>query len=99
MRPCAFLCCGCGWPYHRGADLRRAWCLGPRLGGVHVVAASSRSGEDCRFFGTYASDGQFAVDASWADATGASAGVACKSGSLTSALFVMPAGRALVAPE
>ena len=61
---------------------------------MHVVTASSRSGEDCRFFGMYASDCQFVVDASWVDATGASAGVACKSGSLTSALYVMPAGRA-----
>lgn len=59
-------------------------------GGAHVVAAGSGSGEDCRFFGVYASDGQFAVDTSWVDATGASAGVACESGSLTSALFVTP---------
>lgn len=43
----------------------------PRLGGVRVVAASSRSGEDCRFFGMYASDCQFVVDASWVDASGA----------------------------
>lgn len=63
-------------------------------GGAHVVAAGSGSGEDCRFFGVYASDGQFAVDASWVDATGASAGVACESGSLTSALFVTPMGGA-----
>lgn len=90
----AFLCCGCGWPYHRGADLRRAGCLGPRLGGARVVAASGGSGEDCRFFGVYASDGRFVVDAHWVDATGASAGVACKSGSLTSALFVSPTGGA-----
>ncbi|GEM_PF-1556384 len=90
----AFLCCGCGWPYHRGADLRRAGCLGPRLGGARVVAASGGSGEDCRFFGVYASDGQFVVDAHWVDATGASAGVACKSGSLTSTLFVSPTGGA-----
>ena len=86
----AFLCCGCGWPYHRGADLRRAGCLGPRLGGSHVAAASSESGEDCWFFGLYASDGQFAVDASWVDATGAIAAAACESGSLTSAQFVTP---------
>lgn len=38
---------------------------------MHVVAASSRSGEDCRFFGMYASDYQFVVDASWVDASGA----------------------------
>lgn len=63
-------------------------------GGAHVVAAGSGSGEDCRFFGVYASDGQFAVDASWVNSTGANAGVACESGSLTSAQFVMPAGGA-----
>lgn len=38
---------------------------------MRVVAASSRSGEDCRFFGMYASDCQFVVDASWVDASGA----------------------------
>ena len=90
----AFLCCGCGWPYHRGADLRRAGCLGPRLGGARVVAASGGSGEDCRFFGVYASDGRFVVDAHWVDATGAIADVVCESGSLTSAQFVTPAGGA-----
>ena len=42
----------------------------------------------------YASDGQFVVDAHWVDATGTSAGVACKSGSLTSAQFVSPTGGA-----
>lgn len=63
-------------------------------GGARVVAAGSGSGDDCRFFGVYASDGQFAVDASWVDATGANAGVACGSGSLTSALFVTPMGGA-----
>lgn len=63
-------------------------------GGTHVVASGSGSGDDCRFFGVYASDGQFAVDASWVDATGASGGVACESGSLTSAQFMAPAGGA-----
>lgn len=63
-------------------------------GGAHVVAASSGSGDDCRFLGVYASDGQFAVDASWVGATGASGGVACESGSLTSAQFMAPAGGA-----
>lgn len=63
-------------------------------GGAHVVAAGSGSGDDCHFLGMYASDGQFAVDASWVDATGAKAGVACESGSLTSALFVTPMGGA-----
>lgn len=63
-------------------------------GGAHVVAVGSGSGDDCHFFGVYASDGQFAVDASWVDATGAKAGVACESGSLTSALFVTPMGGA-----
>ena len=63
-------------------------------GGAHVVAAGGGLGEDCRFFGVYASDGQFAVDASWVDATGSSAGVACESGSLASALFVTPMGGA-----
>lgn len=53
-------------------------------GGADVVAAGSGSGEDCRFFCVYASDGQFAVDASWVDATGTKAGVACESDSLTS---------------
>lgn len=90
----AFLCCGCGLPYHCGADLRRAGCLGPRLGGAHVVAASGGSGEACRFFGVHACDGQFVVDAYWVDATGASVDVACKSGSLTSVLFVSPTGGA-----
>ena len=32
--------------------------------GAHVVAAGSGSGDDCHFLGMYASDGQFAVDAS-----------------------------------
>lgn len=63
-------------------------------GGTHVVASGSGSGESCLFFGVYASDGQLAVDASWVDATGASGGVACESGSLTSAQFMAPAGGA-----
>lgn len=42
----------------------------------------------------YASDGQFAMDASWVYATGAIADVVCESGSLTSAQFVTPAGGA-----
>lgn len=51
-------------------------------GGAHVVAASSGSGEDCRFFCVYAFDGQFAVDASSVDATGASAGVPARAARL-----------------
>ena len=31
-------------------------------GGAHVIAVGSGSGEDCRFFGVYAPDGQFAVE-------------------------------------
>lgn len=42
----------------------------------------------------YASDGQFAMDASWVYATGAIADVVCESDSLTSAQFVTPAGGA-----
>lgn len=63
-------------------------------GGAHVAAAGIGSGDDCRLFGLYAFDGQFAVDASWVDATGAIADAACESGSLTSAQFVTPMGGA-----
>lgn len=53
-------------------------CAVPLLPCGAARTASSGSGDDCRFFGVYASDGQFAVDASWVDATGANAGVACE---------------------
>lgn len=63
-------------------------------GGAHVAAAGIGSGDDCRLFGLYAFDDQFAVDASWVDATSAIADAACESGSLKSAQFVTPMGGA-----
>lgn len=45
-------------------------------------------------FGTDAASKTLAVDASWLDATGADAGVACERGSLVAAHFVTPVGGA-----
>lgn len=68
-----------------------------------VVAAGAGSETGLRFYGVRLLDEGFgadaasetlAVDASWLDATGTDAGVACDRGSLVAAHFVTPAGGA-----
>lgn len=70
-------------------------------GGGRVVAAGAGSDADLRFYGVRLLDEGFGadvasetlvVDASWLDATGTDAGVACDRGSLVAAHFVTPAG-------
>ena len=72
-------------------------------GGGRVVAAGAGSDAGLRFYGVHLLDEGFgtdaasktlAVDASWLDATGTDAGVACDRGSLVAAHFVTPAGGA-----
>ena len=72
-------------------------------GGGRVVAAGAGSDAGLRFYGVRLLDEGFgadaasktlAVDASWLDATGTDAGVACERGSLVAAHFVTPAGGA-----
>ena len=72
-------------------------------GGGRVVAAGTGSDTGLRFYGVRLLDEGFganaasktlAVDASWLDATGTDAGVACDRGSLVAAHFVTPAGGA-----
>ena len=72
-------------------------------GGGRVLAAGTGSDADLSFYGVHLLDEGFGadvasetlvVDASWLDATGANAGVACERGSLVSARFVTPAGGA-----
>lgn len=71
--------------------------------GGHVVAAGAGSDVGLRFYGVRLLDEGFGadaasetlvVDASWLDATGTDAGVACGRGSLVAAHFVTPAGGA-----
>lgn len=70
-------------------------------GGGHLAAAGAGSDEGLRFYGVRLLDEGFGadvasetlvVDASWLDATGTDAGVACDHGSLVAAHFVTPAG-------
>lgn len=70
-------------------------------GGGRVVAAGAGTDAGLRFygvrlidegFGTDAASKTLAVNASWLDATGTDAGVACDRGSLVAAHFVTPAG-------
>ena len=70
-------------------------------GGGHVVAAGAGSDAGLRFYGVRLLDEGFGadaasetlvVDASWLDATGKDACVACDCGSLVAAHFVTPAG-------
>ena len=72
-------------------------------GGGRVVAAGAGSDAGLRFYGVRLLDEVFGadaasetlvVDASWLDATGTDAGVACDRGSLVAAHFVTPAGGA-----
>lgn len=72
-------------------------------GGGRVVAAGAGSDASLRFYGVHLLDEGFGadaasetlvVDASWLDATGTDAGVACNHGSLVAAHFVTPAGGA-----
>ena len=72
-------------------------------GGGRVFAAGTGSDANLSFYGVHMLDEgfgadvaseTFVVDASWLDATGANAGVACERGSLVSASFVTPAGGA-----
>lgn len=72
-------------------------------GGGRVVAAGAESDAGLRFYGVRLLDEGFGadvasetliVDASWLDATGTDAGVACDRGSLVAAHFVTPAGGA-----
>ena len=72
-------------------------------GGGRVVAAGAGSDAGLRFYGVRLLDEGFGadvasetlvVDASWLDATGTDAGVACDRGSLVAAHFVTPAGGA-----
>lgn len=72
-------------------------------GGGRVVAAGAGSDTGLRFYGVRLLDEGFGadaasktlvVDASWLDATGTDAGVACDRGSLVAAHFVTPAGGA-----
>lgn len=70
-------------------------------GGGHVTAAGTGTDAGLRFYGVRLLDEGFGagaasetlvVDASWLDATGTDAGVACDRGSLVAAHFVTPAG-------
>lgn len=79
-----------------------AGSLTVRSGG-RVVAAGAGSDAGLRFYGVRLLDEGFGddaasktlvVDASWLDATGTDAGVACDRGSLVAAHFVTPAGGA-----
>lgn len=72
-------------------------------GGGRVVAAGAGSDTGLRFYGVRLLDEGFGavvasetlvVDASWLDATGTDAGVACDRGSVVAAHFVTPAGGA-----
>lgn len=72
-------------------------------GGGHLAAAGAGSDTGLRFYGVRLLDEGFGadaasktlvVDASWLDATGTNAGVACDRGSLVAAHFVTPAGGA-----
>lgn len=72
-------------------------------GGGRVVAAGAGTDAGLRFYGVRLLDEGFGVDvasdmlvmdASWLDATGTDAGVACDRGSLVAAHFVTPAGGA-----
>lgn len=72
-------------------------------GGGRVVAAGAGSDAGLRYYGVRLLDEGFGadaasetlvVDASWLDATGTDAGVACDRGSLVAARFVTPAGGA-----
>lgn len=73
-----------------------------RAGG-HLAASGAGSDTGLRFygvrlldegFGADAASATLVVDASWLDATGTDAGVACNRGSLVAAHFVTPAGGA-----
>lgn len=70
-------------------------------GGGHVTATGTGADAGLRFYGACLLDEGFGadpasetlvVDASWLDATGTDAGVACNRGSLVAAHFVTPAG-------
>ena len=72
-------------------------------GGGHLAAAGAGSDVGLRFygvrlldegFGAVAASKTLVVDASWLDATGTDAGVACDRGSLVAAHFVTPVGGA-----
>lgn len=72
-------------------------------GSGHVVAAGAGTDTGLHFYGVRLLDEGFGadvasetlvVDASWLDATGTDAGVACDRGSLVAAHFVTPAGGA-----
>lgn len=72
-------------------------------GGERVVAAGAGSDASLRFYGVRLLDEgsgadvaseKLVVDASWLDATGTDAGVACDGGSLVAAHFVTPVGGA-----
>ena len=72
-------------------------------GGGRALAAGTGSDAGLSFYGVRLLDEGFGadvasetlvVDASWLDATGANAGVACEHGSLVTARFVTPAGGA-----
>lgn len=87
------------------ADARVAGVFADGLavrGGGRVFAAGAGSGAGVRAYSVCllggaagsGAAGQFAVDASWLDASGAAGGVACLGGSLASAHFVAPAGGA-----
>lgn len=87
------------------ADARVAGVIADGLavrGGGRVVAVGAGSGAGVRAYGVCllggaaggGAAGQLTVDASWLDASGADGGVACLGGSLASARFVAPAGRA-----
>ena len=87
------------------ADARAAGVIADGLavrGGGRVVAAGAGSDAGVRAYGVCLlggaaggdAAGQFTVNASWLDASGAGGGVACLGGSLASARFVAPAGGA-----
>lgn len=87
------------------ADARVAGVIADGLavrGDGRVVAAGAGSGAGVRTYGVCLlggaaggdAAGQLTIDASWLDASGADAGVACLGGSFASARFVAPAGGA-----
>ena len=83
-----------------GVDIANSYVAGVRgasvavRNGGHLVATAAAGSAGSRSYGVYTPSGAFAVDASWVDATGADAGIACANGSLTASKFVEPAGAA-----
>lgn len=80
-----------------GAGIANSYVAGVRgasvtvRNGGHLLATTASGVAGSPSYGVYTPSGSFAVDASWVDATGADAGIACANGSLTASKFVEPA--------